>query len=662
MLVRMSKVHIIGLKSYLLDVVSALHGFGRLHLIDLGDDIDEGGLPIVKMELFPRSVALRDELEALEQRGRALIKGLFGDSDILGSDCLLEQDATMGAREFADYASGYLEEFGPVATEVIGRYETLSTQLADLTKYEPLMEKIAPAVENLVAGRDVDSIALLLERRYRDAVGEMRAQLAEVSGNHTTVITQDLNQEMMAAVIIVDREFAPTVRDYLAGESMTRVKLPGKFDSLPFAEALTEIRKTITALPAQIEAVGAELADMAERHRLELCGVVNGLANRVEQYEAILNFGETEYTFLVAGYIPTEDLPELRALVAGRWDDSVTIDDIPIDPHEYPRVPIQLENKGRVKPFQTILGVWGKPMYGSFDPSSILTISFPFLWGMIVGDAGYGLLLVVTCLLLRAKYKDNAAIGIATDLFLPAGLMAMVFGVFYWEFFGDLLHYVPIIHMEPIQLGSGFSIPFIRTSASMQTTYLLMAMGVGVVQVVWGLSIGVKTAGRLGHSKHARMQAGILTLIFAVLVLAAISAVPSLAAGLGDGASSVITYLIYLAMAVGFGVALWSSGIMGAIETVEAFAHIASYIRIMAVGLVGAYLADAANGLAFETMPGAVGLIIALILHVLNFVIICFSPTIHALRLNFLEFFNNFWQGGKVTYKPFVNTGKEGLS
>jgi V/A-type H+-transporting ATPase subunit I len=115
-------------------------------------------------------------------------------------------------------------------------------------------------------------------------------------------------------------------------------------------------------------------------------------------------------------------------------------------------------------------------------------------------------------------------------------------------------------------------------------------------------------------------------------------------------------------MAVGFGVALWSSGIMGAIETVEAFAHIASYIRIMAVGLVGAYLADAANGLAFETMPGAVGLIIALILHVLNFVIICFSPTIHALRLNFLEFFNNFWQGGKVTYKPFVNTGKEGLS
>ena len=79
----------------------------------------------------------------------------------------------------------------------------------------------------------------------------------------------------------------------------------------------------------------------------------------------------------------------------------------------------------------------------------------------------------------------------------------------------------------------------------------------------------------------------------------------------------------------------------------------------MAVGLVGALLADAANELAFVTMPNAGGMIIALMLHILNFAIICFSPSIHALRLTFLEFFGKFWEAGRVAYKPFVRIGKD---
>ena len=666
MLVKMSKIHIIGLKSYLLDVVGQLQEFGRLHLTDLREPIESGGLPVTSMVLFPRSQQQRDEMADLLVRGRALAQSLFGADEILASvdDTDLERSCRdhHALTSYIGDARAYIEGVEPNAACVVGRLDELTTQLGDLTQYEPLMEKIAPAVENLVVGREVDSIALLIEKRYRDAVTELRTALAEVSEGHTTLVTQELDQDMLAVIIIVDLEYARAVRDFLADEDASRVKLPGQLDLLPFAEALAEMRRLLEELPGQIEEVAEQVAALAEENRVDLSHVVHGLTNRIAQLDAIHQFGETEYTFLVGAYIPSEDLPRLRALVEERWADSVTIDEIDIDPHEYTEVPILLENTKRRRPFQTVLGVWGKPMYGTFDPSTILMYSFPFIWGMIVGDAGYGLLLVLLSLLARWRFPKSGAVKLATDLFLPAGLVAIVFGAFYYEFFGDLLHYLPIPTMEPIQLAPGFSLPFTRTSSAMQTTFLFMAIGVGVVEVIAGLILGIKTSRDLGHRKHVLMKSGLLTIMLSAIGMAALTALPSLTAGLPTPIADTIGYAVYVALALGFVITLWGGGLMGAIETIELFSHTASYIRIMAVGLVGAFLADAANALVFDTMPNLVGFTIAMVLHIINFILICFSPSIHALRLNFLEFFSKFWESGKVGYQPFVLTGKEGLS
>ena len=558
---------------------------------------------------------------------------------------------------------GYLDEVEPGAAAAVKHLADLSTELADLSHYEPLMQKIAPVVENLVAGKKVDSTALLIERRYKDAVNELRDMLRTVSQGHTTLVSHDIDDEMTAAIVITDHEYAAQVRKALADEQLNRVKLPDDLETLPFDEALAKIQGRIEVLPKLIKEAAAEVAVLAEEHKVELCGSITELTNRVAQLEAITSFGETEYAFIVAGYLPTKDLPQLRKMVADLWEDTVTVDEIDIDVHEYPVVPIKLENKGRFKVFQTVLGIWGQPMYGTIDPSTILALSFPFLWGMIVGDAGYGLTLVTICLFLRWKFPGNNAVHIATSVLLPAGVMATVFGIFYFEFFGDLLHvYLPIIHIDPIPIVGNISFPFYRTYSSLQTTFLLMAIAVGAIQVMAGLVLGVVNNERLGHRKHSFESGGILTVLVSALALAALLGLPDLTAGLTEQASAFLTYAIYVLIAIGLVATVWGGGIAGAIETIGAVSNIASYIRIMAVGLVGALLADAANALAFVTMPNAAGISIALILHILNFVLICFSPTIHALRLNFLEFFGKFWKAGKVVYRPFVTSGKEGLS
>ena len=663
MQVKMSKVHIIGLKAHLLEAVNALQSFGRLHLTDLSESIQAGELPVSKMVLFVRSEQQRDQMLELQQRGRALSKGLLGKDfpvESCASGCTFEG---MPIAELIEAVRGYLDTVEPGAAEAVRHLADLSTELADLSHYEPLMQKIAPVVENLTAGRDVDSTALLIERRYKDAIGELRDMLRTVSQGHTTLASHDIDKEMTAAIVITDREFAPAVRAALAEEQLNRVKLPGDLETLPFDEALEKIQTRIAALPGLIQEAAAVVAALADDQKVELCGSITELSNRVGQLDAISSFGETEYAFIVAGYIPTRDLPELRKMVEDLWEDTVTVDEIAIDPHDFPEVPIKLENKGRFRAFQTVLGVWGQPMYGTIDPSTILALSFPFLWGMIVGDAGYGLTLVAICLALRWKFPSSNAVHIATSVLLPAGVMATVFGIFYFEFFGDLLHvYLPIIHIDPIPIIGNISFPFYRTYSSLQTTFLLMAIAVGAIQVMAGLVLGVVNNERLGHRKHSFEAGGILTVLVSALALAAVMALPNLTAGMSEQGAAFLTYFIYVVIAVGLVATVWGGGIAGAIETIGAVSNIASYIRIMAVGLVGALLADAANALAFVTMPNAAGISIALILHVLNFVIICFSPSIHALRLNFLEFFGKFWKAGKVVYRPFVTTGKEGLS
>jgi V/A-type H+-transporting ATPase subunit I len=277
-----------------------------------------------------------------------------------------------------------------------------------------------------------------------------------------------------------------------------------------------------------------------------------------------------------------------------------------------------------------------------------LKYSFPLIFGLIVGDFGYGLLLFSICFFLKKKFKDNNVVQYFTGVLQPAGMMTMVFGILYWELFGDLAHlYIPGLKEMPDGAFFGF-LPFMRALPQNQTTYLFIAIGFGFVHVCLGLVLGIINQRKLGHKKHVFEKAGILAVLLSAVLIAAVMMIPVLTSSLPP----VVTYILYVALAVGLLSVFYGGGIMGAIETLEAVSNIASYIRIMAVGLVGALLADASNNLAFNAMPGVGGIAIALLLHVVNFAIICFSPSIHALRLNFLEFFGKFWKAGNVTYKP----------
>ena len=190
---------------------------------------------------------------------------------------------------------------------------------------------------------------------------------------------------------------------------------------------------------------------------------------------------------------------------------------------------------------------------------------------------------------------------------------------------------------------------------------MFIAIGVGVVQVTLGLILGVINAVKTKNKHHLYEKGGILTFVVGHPDRGRLhDRSPSQFgswAHLGPDRSSPLLAL------GGFIFAVRGGGIMGVIETLEAFTGMASYIRIMAVGLAGAIFADAINEIVVEmaqsTAMLVLAVIVAIVLHALNFIIAAFSPAIHAMRLNFLEFFGKFYETGKQQYSPFTKTGGE---
>jgi V/A-type H+-transporting ATPase subunit I len=386
---------------------------------------------------------------------------------------------------------------------------------------------------------------------------------------------------------------------------------------------------------------------------VRLSTVRDVLQDKVDEIEAIPKFGQTEYAFVVTGWIPMSDLKELEKDLQEQFSNDVIVNQKEIDEHEFDETPVALKNPKPIEPFQTVLAAYGMPKYGTLDPTVLLFLFYPLFFGMIVGDFGYGLIMLGIVLWMRFKFRENNAVQIATSVLGPAATMVIAFGILYGEFFGDVLsHYLDWI--RNIQVF-GIELPFHRTVLVQE--FMIIAVAVGAIQVMLGYVLGIINGIRTKHMGHVYEKGGLLAVVVGALLL--VTAYLPFMEGLGETTALVTQAVAALAIFIGIFYAIKGGKVMGGIESILQFSNIASYIRIMAVGLAGAIFADAVNGIVAGMGNIILGLVIGILLHGLNFIIASFSPAIHAMRLNFLEFFGKFYETGGEEYRPFQKTRGE---
>ena len=659
MLVPMARVEIIGPKNRFFEVVTLLHEQGTLHIEDLSKKISAGEMPVEQMAVAVGQAGERERMEDLLIRVRAIIKALHLPGTTVDEVARQKEYLKLwklASSELSDEVVKVIDEVEERTATLAQNQSEIENEISLLGRYEPILHKIQPLARQIVTTGAFDSVALLIERRYKGLLEQLKEELDTITHKQCDIVSTDVDEDTTAAIVVFSRTYSEPVHKFLAMENVNQIRLPNDMQGLPFDQAYDSIRERRKTLPEDLKGIRLELETMSAKWLLRLTTIRDVLTDKIDEISAIPKFGQTEYAFVITGWIPSSDLGELKADLVASFGQDVIVNQMEIGEKDFEDTPVALKNSKALAPFEFILKQRGMPRYGTLDATWMLFVFYPLFFGMIVGDIGYGLIMMGIVLWLRFKFKDNDSVQLATSILGPAATSVIAFGFLYGEFFGDLVK----PYIKQIPLGASFSLPFDRVEAVMLFMYL--AIAVGVVQVLLGLAFGVVNAIRTKNKHHLYERGGLLTFFVGLFIAVAVGIMFS-----SWGQSVWVLLLFALISAVGFVYAIRGGGIMGVVEVIESASGMASYIRIMAVGLAGAIFANAINTIVVKTMgtpPSAVGIILGILvgvlLHGLNFIIAAFSPTIHALRLNFLEFFGRFYEVGTKEYQPFHKTGGEG--
>jgi len=531
--------------------------------------------------------------------------------------------------ELVDRLEGEITTISPEVERLGREIEERSNERTVLPRYVAVLRKLLPLVPELPSLEEYETAALLIDRRHGVVLGDLHAAMASIAGTQFDIIAAPVDEDSLGTIVLYPRRYAREVAVLLGRSHVNRVRLPQRFEGMPLRDAIASMQRRQAELPLLVERAEDERRDLL-RPYTHWIAARDAIGARLEQLVAIRRLGTTRSTFVAFGWMPHRDLDPLREVLASEVGSDVALEEIELSPGDEP--PVLLENPGSARPFEFLVRLLSLPRAGALDPTRLMSIFLPLFFGIMLGDIAYGVLLLALATWLRRrvpKWRDLFRV-----LQLGAG-WAIVWGVVYGEFFGDLGH--RLFGWKPLLINREEAIK----------PLLLFAIAVGAAHVVLGLMLGVYAAIRARRRNQALERIGLLAGLAGLFVLVAVAA-GKLPPGFLTPGIAVLTIGLVLLIALQGALGL----LLGPLQLVGAVGGVLSYLRLAAIGLASVYLARVANELA-ATAPLWLGLIVAALFHALNLVLGAFSPTIQALRLHYVEFFGQFHEGGGQPFRPF---------
>ncbi|WP_139905215.1 V-type ATP synthase subunit I [Clostridium thermarum] len=360
--------------------------------------------------------------------------------------------------------------------------------------------------------------------------------------------------------------------------------------------------------------------------------------------EAPKNFLKTGRVVAIAGWNTAESNEELERVIKEALGDNYYLAFEEVEEKDIEDVPIKLKNNLVAKNFENITEMYSMPRYNEIDPTPLLAPFYLVFFGMMVADAGYGALIFLGTLLIKALFNLDEGKKNMMDFFFWLSIPTMVFGVIFGSFFGDIIKLTPII--DPI---------------NDITKVLILSVGMGVVQIFFGLGIKAYMLIRNGDILGAiyDVASWIITLIGGGLFLGG-SMIGLSAAAINGGKYAMIAGMLLIVLFSGrhiknYGVRI-GSGLYALYGVTSYIGDLVSYTRLMALGLAGGQLANALN-LIIRMFPGwailVLGPILFILFHIFNIFLSLLGAYVHTCRLQYVEYFSKFYEGGGRAFSPF---------
>jgi V/A-type H+-transporting ATPase subunit I len=622
MIVRMSKVSVAGPRSRIKEVIDYLEGKGTFHA-----EISSAGYVTGReregIESFRPDERMIREREFLESL-RLKIDELFS---YLPRTPVRESylDPCRAVREVA----GVLERHLASCRDLAARKDKLNREMLEIARYKPFLDALGGLLHGVREAPDVAFFGLTI--KTPETLPRVRELLGALTGDRFELLTARLPDGSEAALLVVGRSVAGKVRDALYAERIPELEFPASLHELPLTDKVALVKEREALLVSEIEVVEGELARFAARWGPVYHQVRRWLDEQLSVLRATSFAQQTRSCFFLYGWVPARDVPALRAELDERFGGTVVVEEKAILEEELEKVPILIRNPPYFKPFELFTRLLPLPKYTSFDPTPFLGIFFPLFFGMILGDAGYGLVLGGLSLWLARRFPRGGNLRDAGRVLLVSSCYTVVFGLLYGEFFGDLGN--RLFGMEPICLERRKSV----------LPLLYFAVSVGFFHVVLGILLGLIKAVKRGAMKESASRA------LSLLIIAGLTVFIASLTGL---LPALLTRPMAVAMAVLVVLLVIVGGSLAFLELLKSVGNIISYARIMAVGLASVLLAFVANRVAGLAGDIVVGVLAGFVLHAINILIGLLSPTIHSVRLHYVEFFGKFIEPGGRRYEP----------
>ena len=365
------------------------------------------------------------------------------------------------------------------------------------------------------------------------------------------------------------------------------------------------------------------------------------LIEGLEKAEAPLKFATTKNAFVIQGWVPTKDLDKITKHLNKVSNGKIFIQTGRINPKD--SVPVKLNNPKAVKPFEFFLDLYALPTYKEIDPTFLVFLMFPLLFGFMLGDIGYGMVTLILALLLRKKLSQAKMFF---DIFIFSSISTIFFGILFGEVFGE-------------EVLFGVALPHILSRAHSTGILLSASIFFGILHLLVGYIIGFINVYKDHGLKKAIYEKIGWILLFPPLIQLIVSL--NILTGVFKQIAILVLLpnLVVIVLTVGGIILIFlGEGMQGVIELPSLFSNILSYGRLMAIGIASVMLAMVTNGLAKDFFHGGilmifVGILILIIGHTLNIAIGWLGCFLQSLRLHYVEFFTKFFKGGAHPYKPF---------
>jgi V/A-type H+-transporting ATPase subunit I len=506
----------------------------------------------------------------------------------------------------------------------------LEEERALILKFRPFFGAFRKIGES---GLDLDGIRvfyLILKEDGEEDLRRMRAAFRQALGDGFELLNQPSESGESAMLLAVPSADAMKAEQLLSEAGVQALAIPDQFEEESVGSTIQRMQARLEKLPDELTAIERERKRIAEDRGRDLARIQATVRDHLATVEATEKAVVTPRAFVLEGWIPSAARHELDHQLGKSFGNQVEIETVSSEEWAGDTVPVVLKNPRLFRPFEAITGMMPLPKYGTVDPTPFVAVFFPMFFGVVLGDVGYGTMLAIVSLILRIRSQADTKLRSISEIGLACSLFAIIFGFLYGELFGDLGHR---IGLHPII--------FNREEAFFP--FLGFALALGIVHIVLGLLVGAVKMFR-GDKRRAlgKSMAAVMVVLIALALMAAFGMLPE----------RFFTPLAISAL-VALPILVVAEGVLAPIELVSTLGSVLSYARIMAVGTASVMMAIVANRMVGAFGAVWVGVLFALVFHLINFVLGVFSPTIHMLRLHYVEFFGTFYSPGGSQYRPF---------